>query len=271
MQLDIRVEGCSTTSSRSSSHRSCRRSRSQRAASGHRSCSSTARRWVQPWASPWAWGSARWARWPARSPPSGSPTPRPRAASAACARRREDPELLALVERAGSPGPGDGRCSRRGSMASRSSGSSVMPAGSKRMFVYLRDEGRERHAVLETEADRDREGVHDPGQGRALLGDLDEHLTGAAVLVLADGDVALAVRHPEREGVRRRRRGSRSRTAPTTTASCCAAASRPRARRSALELGAASLPALVAARRPPSWWSRAAGRPCSCRGRWPPP
>jgi hypothetical protein len=54
--------------------------------------------------------------------------------------------------------------------------------------------------VLEAERRADREGVHDPGQGRALLRDLHEHLAGATVVVLADGDVALAVGHPEREG-----------------------------------------------------------------------
>ena len=62
--------------------------------------------------------------------------------------------------------------------------------------------GRQRHAVLQAEADRDREGVHDPGEGRALLRDLDEHLTRPAVVVLADGDVALAVGDPERERAR---------------------------------------------------------------------
>ena len=84
----------------------------------------------------------------------------------------------------------------------RRSGSSVMPAGSNRMLVYLRDVGGQRHAVLEPEADRDGEGVHDPGQGRALLGDLHEDLARPAVLVLADRHVALAVGHPEREGAR---------------------------------------------------------------------
>ena len=56
--------------------------------------------------------------------------------------------------------------------------------------------------VLKAQADGDREGVHDAGQGRPLLGDLHEHLARATVLVLADGDVALAVGHPEGEGVR---------------------------------------------------------------------
>ena len=48
-------------------------------------------------------------------------------------------------------------------------------------------------------AERDGEGVHDPGQGRTLLGDADEHLSWAAVVVLTDGDEALAVRYPELE------------------------------------------------------------------------
>ena len=57
--------------------------------------------------------------------------------------------------------------------------------------------------MLEAEADRDGEGVHDAGQGRTLLGHLHEHLARPAVLVLADGHVALAVGHPERERARR--------------------------------------------------------------------
>ncbi len=60
----------------------------------------------------------------------------------------------------------------------------------------------QRHAVLEAVAHRHGEGVHDAGQGGALLGDAQEDLTGAAVLVLADGDEALAVGDAELEGVR---------------------------------------------------------------------
>ncbi len=56
--------------------------------------------------------------------------------------------------------------------------------------------------MLQPEAERDGEGVHDPGQGRPLLGDLDEDLARAAVLVLADRHVALAVGHPEGERLR---------------------------------------------------------------------
>ena len=62
------------------------------------------------------------------------------------------------------------------------------------------DEGAQRHAVLQAVADRDGEGVHDPGEGRALLRDPEEDLAGPAVVVLADGDEALAVGHPELEG-----------------------------------------------------------------------
>src|SRR3712207_7487875 len=40
----------------------------------------------------------------------------------------------------------------------------------------LRDVGLERHSVLQPDRDRDREGVHDAGEGRALLRHLDEHL-----------------------------------------------------------------------------------------------
>ena len=84
----------------------------------------------------------------------------------------------------------------------RSSASSVMPAGSKRMLRVLAHVRRQRHTVLETQADRDREGVHDPGQRRALLRHLDEDLARTPVLVLADGDVSLAVGHSEGEGAR---------------------------------------------------------------------
>src|SRR5579883_2593246 len=75
----------------------------------------------------------------------------------------------------------------------------------RRLEAHVRvlpDVGGERHAVLEPEADRDREGIHDARQGGALLGDLDEHLARPAVLVLPDGHVPLAVRHTEGEGVR---------------------------------------------------------------------
>ena len=60
-------------------------------------------------------------------------------------------------------------------------------------------EGLERHAVLEAVRHRDGEGVHDPGQRRALLGHLEEDLAGPPVLELADDHVAVAVGHPERE------------------------------------------------------------------------
>ncbi len=66
----------------------------------------------------------------------------------------------------------------------------------------LADIGGQRDPVLQPQAHRDREGVHDAGQGRPLLGHLHEHLAGTAVLVLADGHVPLAVGHPE--GERRR-------------------------------------------------------------------
>ena len=49
-------------------------------------------------------------------------------------------------------------------------------------------------------AERDGEGVHDPGQGRTLLRDPDEDLARTAVVVLADRDKALAVSHPELKG-----------------------------------------------------------------------
>ena len=61
------------------------------------------------------------------------------------------------------------------------------------------DERLERHAVLEAVAHRDRERVHDAGERRALLRDLEEQLAGATVFVLADRHVAVAVGDPERE------------------------------------------------------------------------
>ena len=64
------------------------------------------------------------------------------------------------------------------------------------------DERLERHAVLQAVAHRDRERVHDPREGGALLRDLQEHLTRAAVFVLADRRVAVAVGDPERERLR---------------------------------------------------------------------
>ena len=78
-----------------------------------------------------------------------------------------------------------------------------MPAGSKRMLVNISTNASQRHAVLQAVAHRDREAVHDAGERRALLRDLEEHLAGAAVLELADRHVAVAVGDPERERLRR--------------------------------------------------------------------
>jgi len=55
---------------------------------------------------------------------------------------------------------------------------------------------------LESEADRYGEGVHDSREGGALLCHPHEDLAGATVVVLTDGDVTLAVGHPELEGER---------------------------------------------------------------------
>ena len=70
------------------------------------------------------------------------------------------------------------------------------------MLVNFSRERLERHAVLQAQAERDRERVHDPGQRGTLLGDLEEHLAGTTVLELADGRVPVAVGHPERERLR---------------------------------------------------------------------
>ena len=119
------------------------------------------------------------------------------------------------------------------------------------------DERLERHAVLQAVAHRDRERVHDAGEGRALLGDLEEHLAGTAVVVLADRHVAVAVGDPERERL-----------------GASAGARQLLAHRllhddrldDALDLAGSS-----ARRRRPSSASTAADRPCSCRGRARPP
>ena len=61
----------------------------------------------------------------------------------------------------------------------------------------------ERHAVLEAERDRRREGVHQPPHRRALLADVgEEDLADRAVLVFAGGDVALVAGDRELVGDR---------------------------------------------------------------------
>src|SRR5579875_141673 len=75
----------------------------------------------------------------------------------------------------------------------------------RRLKLHVRvlaNVGRKWNAVLEPEADRDGEGVHDARERGTLLGDLDEDLTRAAVFVLANRDVALAVGHTEGKGLR---------------------------------------------------------------------
>ena len=73
----------------------------------------------------------------------------------------------------------------------------------------LGHEVAERHAVLEGQADRRRQRVHEAGDRGALLGHLDEDLAGLAVRVEADRDVALVAGDLElvRDGCRSR--GSR--------------------------------------------------------------
>ena len=66
----------------------------------------------------------------------------------------------------------------------------------------LVDQVAQRHAVLEGEADRGREGVHQARHGRALLGHLQEDLAGLAVGIQADGDVALVAGDVELVGDR---------------------------------------------------------------------
>ena len=66
----------------------------------------------------------------------------------------------------------------------------------------LRDVGLQRDAVLQADRDRDREGVHHAGQGRALLAELEEDLAELAVVVGAGGHVALGAADGERRGPR---------------------------------------------------------------------
>ena len=66
----------------------------------------------------------------------------------------------------------------------------------------LRDVGLQRHAVLQADADRDRERVHHAGQGRALLAELEEDLAQLAVVVGTGGHVALGATHGEGGGAR---------------------------------------------------------------------
>src|SRR5579875_3347449 len=114
---------------------------------------------------------------------------------------REDAKLEALVvgEVVDGEAPEDVVDQARGETEIRVVGDAGRLEAHVRVLPH---EGRERHAVLETEAHRDREGIHDARQRRALLGDLHEDLAGPAVLVLADGDVALAVGDAEGERVR---------------------------------------------------------------------
>ena len=61
----------------------------------------------------------------------------------------------------------------------------------------LRDVHLERHAVLQAQRDRDHERVHQAGEGRALLRDVDEDVAGRAVVEDADVDVALVLADAE--------------------------------------------------------------------------
>ena len=87
-------------------------------------------------------------------------------------------------------------------MAIRRSGSSVIPAGSKRVLVNARHERAQRNPVLQAVTDRHRERVHDSGEGGALLRHPQEHLAGSAVAVLTHGDEPLAIGHAEFERAR---------------------------------------------------------------------
>src|SRR5439155_611634 len=72
-----------------------------------------------------------------------------------------------------------------------------LPARLEPHVRELRHVHLERHAVLEAERDRDHEGVHEAGERRAFLGDVDKDVAGRPVLVEADVDVALVVADAE--------------------------------------------------------------------------
>ena len=80
-----------------------------------------------------------------------------------------------------------------------------VPGEARRLEARVRelvDQELQRHAVLQRQRGRGGEAVHQAGDGRAFLGHGDEDLARRAVLVHADGDVALVA--ADRELVRDR-------------------------------------------------------------------
>ena len=95
--------------------------------------------------------------------------------------------------------------------AIRTSGSSVRPAGSNRRLVNFSTNVSSGTPYCRPMRDRDREGVHHAGQGRALLAELEEDLAEAVVGVGAGGQVALGATDGERGRLARPRFGRRLR------------------------------------------------------------
>ena len=88
-------------------------------------------------------------------------------------------------------------------MAIRMSGSSVMPAGSKRMLVNVSTKARSGTPYCRPWLTEMAKASMMPASVEPCFDDLQEELAGAAVLVLADGHEALAVGDPELERLRR--------------------------------------------------------------------
>ena len=175
----------------------------------------------------------------------------------------EDAELGPLLVASGSRPPSAGRCSRQDRVAIRMSGSSVMPAGSKRMLVNASTKLRSGTPYCRPWLTEMAKASMMPASVEPCFDTLRKISPGSAVVVLAHGDVALAVGDAELERARRAVAGQllahRHLDDFSTTFSTISdrrhAATGPRpARRSAVSV--------------PSSPSTAAGRPCSCRGRW---
>ena len=132
----------------------------------------------------------------------------------------------------------------------------------RRLEAHVRerlDERAQRHAVLQPVGDRLGKGVHDAGERRALLGHREEHLAGTTVVVLADGDEALAVGDAELE-----------RAPAPALRQLLAHRAVDDLLDDPLDHALDRAQPACQPRRPPWRWGRWAGRPCSCRGRSPP-
>ena len=133
----------------------------------------------------------------------------------------------------------------------------------------LRDEVLERHAVLQRDRRQHGDGVHEAADGRAFLRDVDEDLAGRALVVQADGDVALLLAdaelvrdrtgaRPAGGGGRARRRDADRSTPAGQGARCRSSPPRMPIAISAATASACSGPRAVACES--TWWSREPSR-----------